>query len=143
MDIPQGNLQQSHLEKLDKAVVGLRKEDVDNIQGDDLANALENMKETMNEVMVEMDETTLASMVEKVTESTISVSWHRNFATTKGSLNGYTLLHLQFLWLSSKLEELVIYVLSNKDWFFFSHWILVEGNAKWNKVRNIVRNADL
>lgn len=85
MDVPQGNLQQSHLEKLDKAVVGLRKEDVDNIQGDDLANALENMKETMNEVMVEMDETTMASMVEKVTESTISVSWHRNFAATKGS----------------------------------------------------------
>ena len=62
----QGNLNQAHLENLDKAVVGLRKTEVDNVDGDDLANALENMKDTMSEVMTEMDDTTLAAMVEKV-----------------------------------------------------------------------------
>ena len=51
---------------MDKAVVGLRKDEVDNVNGDDLANALENMKDTISEVMVDMDDTTIAAMVEKV-----------------------------------------------------------------------------
>ena len=59
-------MNQANLENLDKAVVGLRKDEIDNVNGDDLANALENMKDTMGEVMVEMDDTTIASMVEKV-----------------------------------------------------------------------------
>ena len=62
----QGNLNQDHIEKLDKAVVGLRKDEVENIQGDDLANALDNMKDTIGEVMTDMDDTTINAMVEKV-----------------------------------------------------------------------------
>ena len=69
----QGNLNQSHLEKLDKAVVGLRKDEVENIQGDDLANALDNMKDTMGEVITDMDDTTINAMVEKVLRA-----YHRN-----------------------------------------------------------------
>ena len=64
--ILQGSFNQANLEKLDKAVVGLRKDEVDNVNGDDLANALDNMKDTISEVMVDMDDTTIAAMVEKV-----------------------------------------------------------------------------
>ena len=39
---------------------------MENIQGDDLANALDNMKDTMGEVMTDMDDTTINAMVEKV-----------------------------------------------------------------------------
>jgi hypothetical protein len=45
---------------------GLRKDHVDKISADDLATALDDMKDTINEIVDAMDKTTLDSMIKKV-----------------------------------------------------------------------------
>lgn len=54
---------------------GLRKDHVDKISANDLATALDDMKDTINQIVDDMDKTTLDTMIKKV-KTVDSISYY-------------------------------------------------------------------
>lgn len=65
-------LDRNDLKNLGKNVKGLRKDDVDNISANELATALEEMKDTINDIVDDIDPSALYSMISKVCKVDLS-----------------------------------------------------------------------